>query len=202
MCPCTKVTRRIECPMDSTKPMAAKITHTLEMTSASDLLPKIANIHDVRIDKLEPPCPEFNSFLHTMVGFDYRWGGRVNWGQKEWCAYANREELETWVAYIKGTPAGYFEFVKHATGDVQIECFGLLPQFVGKGLGGMLLTRAVQRAWEVATGKVFLRTCSYDHPHALKNYKARGFRIAKTEHGPPISPINSFWELVETCRPS
>ncbi|MBN1686673.1 MAG: GNAT family N-acetyltransferase, partial [Spirochaetales bacterium] len=161
--------------------MAAKTSYRLEMQSPADLHPLANDSHGMRIEKMGVPCPEFNKFLHTVVGYDYRWGGRRNWGETEWCEYATREGLETWVAYIGGTPAGYFELEKHPNGDVQIHCFGLLPQFVGKGLGAALLTRTVERAWELSEGIVFLNTCSHDHPRALKNYQACGFKIAKSQ---------------------
>ena len=64
-------------------------------------------------------------------------------------------------------------------GDVHIWNFGLLSQFIGQGLGSHLLTKALERAWAWVATKVWLRTCSHDHPHALKNYLARGFRIQK-----------------------
>ena len=108
-------------------------------------------------------------------------------------AYAHRDGLETWVAYVGGTPAGYFEIEKNAPGDVHIWNFGLLPQFIGQGLGGHLLTSAVERAWAWGATKVWLRTCSHDHPHALKNYLARGFHIVQTAQSPPNPPIKSFW---------
>ena len=129
--------------------MPIKTSYILEMTSPEDLNPKTANLPDILIEKMEPSYPEFNKFLHTAVGYEYKWGGRTTWGEKEWNAYVNREELETWVMYKKGTPAGYFELAKRANGDIQIECFGLLLQFVGKGLGGILLTKTIQRAWEI-----------------------------------------------------
>ena len=174
-----------------------KTTYTLEMLKPDDLCPKLADLPDLRIERMEVKCPELNKFLHTMVGYEHRWGGRGDWGKEEWYRYVNRDKMETWVAYLSGTPAGYFELEKDAEGNVQILAFGLLPQFIGKGLGGHLLTRAVERAWEISSGKVWLRTCSHDHPHALKNYLARGFQIRETEQGPGNPPIKSFWQLVE-----
>jgi GNAT superfamily N-acetyltransferase len=147
------------------------------------------------------PCPEFNKFLHTVVGYPYRWGGREDWTSEDWVAHAQDENLQTWVAYVEGTPAGYFEIEKRPAGDVEIVCFGLLAPFIGQGLGGHLLTVAVERAWaSTADGgmgatRVWLHTCSHDHPHALNNYLARGFRVVKTEVEPANDPISSFWEL-------
>jgi GNAT superfamily N-acetyltransferase len=60
---------------------------------------------------------------------------------------------------------------------VEIVYFGLLPRFVGRGLGGQLLTAAVQRAWQRTTVRVWLHTCTLDHPRAVANYLARGFRL-------------------------
>ena len=122
------------------------------------------------------------------------------------------EELESSrgrdpMAYLHGAPAGYVELEKGAAGDVHIWCFGLLPAFIGQGLGGHLLTVAVEHAWAPAEAnqgvgggmgatKVWLRTCSHDHPHALENYLARGFQIVTQEQTPANPAQRSFWELV------
>jgi ribosomal protein S18 acetylase RimI-like enzyme len=171
-----------------------KTSYTLEMLKPDDLRPKCGDFPDLRVERMETRCPELNKFLHTVVGCEWRWGGRAEWGEDEWRAYADR--VETWVAYMSGTPAGYFELEKRPEGDVQIHTFGLLPQFIGRGLGAHLLTRAVQLAWKMDASRVFLGTCSHDHPHALNNYRARGFRVQQTRQGPPNPPLKSFWELM------
>ena len=173
-----------------------KTTYALEMLSPDELRPKYVDRPDFRIERMEVACPEFNKFLHTMVGYNHRWGGRTDWGKEDWYKHVNGEKMETWVAYMSGTPAGYFELAKTPEEGVNIVTLGLLPQFIGKGLGGHLLTRAIERAWEMGAKKVQVGTCSHDHAHALKNYLARGFRIRQTKEGPANPPIKSFWELV------
>jgi GNAT superfamily N-acetyltransferase len=64
---------------------------------------------------------------------------------------------------------------------VEIAYFGLLPAFVGRGLGGYLLTVATERAWELAPPRVWLHTSTLDHPAALPNYLKRGFVISRRE---------------------
>ncbi len=59
--------------------------------------------------------------------------------------------------------------------------FGLLPKFPGQGPGGHMLTLTVEQAWKKKPSRVWLHTSSFDHPHALRNYQARGFRIFKRE---------------------
>ena len=157
---------------------------SLEMKSVSDLRPKDGcdPVFDVR--KVELPFPELNRFLHRVVGGPWRWGGRENWGEKEWRDYADRDELETWIAYVSGTPAGYYEIEKQEDGSVRMLCFGLREEFIGQGYGGCFLTHAVRRCWEIGANRVWLSTCSRDHPNALRNYRARGFRVVKEQETP------------------
>ena len=68
---------------------------------------------------------------------------------------------------------------------MRIECFGLRRPFFGKGIGGAMLSRAVERCWALGAKRVWLSTCSHDHPHALDNYRARGFELVEERTGPP-----------------
>jgi GNAT superfamily N-acetyltransferase len=65
--------------------------------------------------------------------------------------------------------------------SVEIAYFGLLPRAIGQGLGKHLLSCAVRDAWALEPARVWLHTCTLDHPHALPNYRMRGFAPYKTE---------------------
>lgn len=82
---------------------------------------------------------------------------------------------------VDGESAGYFELQRQDDGSVEIVYFGLVPKFIGRGLGGPLLTRAVEEAWTMGAKRVWLHTCTLDSPRALPGYKARGFREFRTE---------------------
>ena len=169
----------------------SKITYLLEMNDSAQLKAKRADIPNLEVKRVEIACPEFNWFLHQAVGASFRWGGREDWDHERWAAYVDRPELETWVAYVSGAPAGYFELEKQDDGSVRIECFGLTQQFFGRGLGGHLLTIAVERGWEMDATRVWLTTCNHDHVNALPNYLARGFQVVKETQGPPNRPRDS-----------
>jgi len=86
------------------------------------------------------------------------------------------------VAYVEGTPAGYFQLdAATEPGSVEIAYFGLAPDAIGQGLGKHLLSCAVRDAWALGPKRVWLHTCTLDHPHALPNYQKRGFVPYKTE---------------------
>ena len=161
-----------------------KTTWILEMSSRADFRPKRIDVAGLEVREVVRPSASFNWFLHQAVGTDFRWGSRHDWGEAEWTSWVNQPELETWVAYIDGAPAGYCETLGHEDGSVRIHHFGLLPGFIGQGLGGHFLSVAVERAWDRGASRVWLTTCSHDHKHAMKNYLDRGFRVVEERTTP------------------
>jgi len=156
-------------------------TWYLEQTSPSDLRPSLNEpVASVTVTRAEVPSPELSRFLYASVGGDWHWRDRLGWTYRQWREYLDRPGVETWVAYDRGTPAGYIEL--DGTGaDVEIAYFGLLPAFVGRRIGGHLLTVGLRRAWELGKERVWVHTCSLDGPTALDNYLARGLRVYRTE---------------------
>ncbi|GGZ31888.1 GNAT family N-acetyltransferase [Streptomyces poonensis] len=164
-------------------------TWSLEQTSPADLLPAAAPEGDVRVLRAEVPSPEFSRFLYASVGGDIRWTDRLPWTYARWEEHLGRPGVETWVAYDRGTPAGYVELEAQDAGAVEIVYFGLLPAFRGRRIGGHLLSYGTARAWDLAerwpglapTERVWLHTCSLDGEHAMANYRRRGFRLFDTK---------------------
>ena len=122
-----------------------------------------------------------NRDFYRNVGADWYWIDRLSWTDQRWQAYIDQPGLETWISYRNDEPAGYFELDHQPDTGVEIAYLGLLPAFIGRGLGSVLLTEAVTRAWQLKPPRVWVHTCTLDHPQALANYLARGFEIYKTE---------------------
>lgn len=59
--------------------------------------------------------------------------------------------------------------------DVELAYFGLVPDFIGRGLGWYLLHWAVERAWFQGCERLWVHTCNLDHPRALMTYQRAGF---------------------------
>ncbi|NLU65878.1 GNAT family N-acetyltransferase [Streptomyces sp. HNM0574] len=187
--------------IDSTENAAGAATLTvttwsLEQTSPDDLVP--ARMPDdasgIRIERAGVPSPEFSRFLYTAAGGDVTWTDRLPWTYAQWAEFLGRPGVETWVAHVHGTPAGFIELDGSQTqraGTVEISYFGLLPAFRGRGLGGHLLSQGTARAWDMGervqgrtpTRRVWVHTCSKDGEHAMGNYQRRGFRLFATETG-------------------
>jgi GNAT superfamily N-acetyltransferase len=157
------------------------ITYHLEMNSISELNEK-SEPNGLSVVEAEVDAFQFNRFLYQYVGAPWRWTDKLSLADEEWKAYVDDPNLKTWVAYFKGSIAGYFELQARANGTTEIMYFGLAEQFIGKGFGGYLLSQSIKKAWDIAsTKRVYVHTCTLDHASALSNYKARGFKVYKTE---------------------
>ena len=182
-------------------------TWHLEMLDPAALRPVPRPDERLVVTRAGIVSPELNRFLYTAVGADWFWTDRLGWTYDAWLTYLDRPEVETWVATLDGTPAGYFELERQAEGSVEIAYFGLLPQFTGRRIGGHLLSVATARAWSLgppAVRRVWLHTCTLDSPHALANYQARGFKLFKTvTEVATLPPVTSGpWPGARGCPPS
>ncbi|WP_405805280.1 GNAT family N-acetyltransferase [Streptomyces sp. NBC_00210] len=177
-------------------------TWSLEQTSPADQRPAAEPGGNLRIVRAEVPSPEFSRFLYTAVGGDIHWNDRLGMTRAQWEQELARPGTETWVAYEKGTPAGYVELQAQDAGSVEIVYFGLIPSFRGRRIGGHLLSYSVARAWDLGerwpglppTKRVWLHTCSKDGPHAMDNYLRRGFTLFDTKvEEEPETPTPGPW---------
>ncbi len=131
---------------------------------------------------VKPPDPKINERFYKEVGRKWGWTDRLVWSDEEWLQHSHDPSLETWLGYMNGETAGFFELQSQDGGNVEIVYFGLLPMFIGKGLGRPLLSAAVEQAWSYPqTTRVWVHTCTEDHPNALDNYHKHGFKLYKTE---------------------
>ena len=153
----------------------------LEMHSADDLRPKHCADERFWIRECTVPQWRFNRFLYLAVGETWAWNDKKEWSAEQWREYVESERLRTFAAYYDGSPAGYYELHRGDAAEIEISYFGLLPAFVGRGLGGALLTSAIEEAWRMQPNRVWVHTCSLDHSSALHNYQARGMKIYRVE---------------------
>jgi GNAT superfamily N-acetyltransferase len=161
--------------------MKIDVTTTyLEMLSPEAFKPAPSHVKYVCVRKVEIPTPSLNHYFFVNVGRPWKWYSRLSWAFVDWQAWAEKDTMGTWMGQIKGSPFGYLEIERQGD-DAELSFFGLLPQFLGKGLGGFFLSEAIRIAWELHPKRVWVHTCTLDHPHALSNYLARGFSVYKKE---------------------
>jgi len=163
--------------------MDVEVTRTyLQLQQPQDLIPARIDDAKIRIDRVRECPASFARFLYAEVGRLYHWIDRLPWTDEQITAHYTRPEIALWVMYSEGAPAGYFELELHDDGAFEIAYFGLMQEFVGRGLGKHLLTAAVQQAWSDGANRVWLHTCTLDDAAAMPNYLKRGFKPFKQEN--------------------
>jgi GNAT superfamily N-acetyltransferase len=162
--------------MADSRSLVVKRTY-LEMKAPSELRPARSTDLRARVERVEGSPASFYRYLYAEVGRAYRWMDRLAWTDGDIRAHLASPGVSLWLLTVSGAPAGYFELkATSQDGSVEIAYFGLLPEFIGRGLGKYLLTEAVEKAWSLGARRVWLHTCSLDDPAALPNYLSRGFR--------------------------
>lgn len=161
-------------------PRVSVVTTWLELTAPGDFKAPGALPPTLTVAVVSVPSPELNRFFYTAVGGDWSWTDRLPWTYDDWMIWLTRPGVQTLVISVDGTPAGYAELERTPEGDTEIAYFGLLPQWTGRGLGSSALALVVREAWEGGATRIWLHTCTLDHPNALENYRARGFRVIRT----------------------
>jgi GNAT superfamily N-acetyltransferase len=154
----------------------AVTTTYLEIGALNELKRKPAA--DARFEVREAIVPHWqvNRFLYLFVGERWGWTDKQTWADERWQAYVGSADLRTFIGFIDDSIAGYYELHKNRS-DVEIAYFGLAPDFIGEGLGGALLSSAIENAFAWDATRVWVHTCTLDHPAALRNYLARGLRV-------------------------
>ena len=139
-------------------------------------------------------CPaSFYRYLYAEVGRFFHGTDSLGWTDAEIRALLAQGGLSLWVLYYEDAPAGYFELSKGEDGDTELAYFGLLPEYLGRGLGKHLLSAAITQAWEDGASRVWLHTCTLDDAAALPNYLNRGFKPFREEtYTTTISPDESL----------
>ena len=159
-----------------------EVTRTyLEMRDPSELQGALSDDPRVRIEQLLDCSAARFRYLYVEVGRNYYWIDRLPWTDEDIVAYLSQPEISLWLMTAASVTAGYFELRRCEDGSVEIAYFGLLPEFVGRGLGKHLLTCATEQAWAMGANRVWLHTCTLDDQAAMPNYLKRGFRPFKTE---------------------
>ena len=151
----------------------------LEINSINELKAKRTLSDDFTLSEAEKSKFDLNKFFYKQIGKKHQWVDRLIWQDKNWIEYVSNKNLRTFILKKNNDFVGYFELLFNKN-DCEIVYFGILEEFIGKGYGGFLLSEAIRIGFKNAN-RIWVHTCSLDHPNAIENYKSRGMKVFKTE---------------------
>lgn len=159
--------------------LVAATTYFLEMHAA----PAVSVAIKPGVDFFILPKPiEAARYRHYYygVGEAYNWLDRMVLPDDKLQSLINAANTIIYVMQVNGVDAGFAEFII-TDSFVEIQYFGLMPAFIGKGWGQFFLQWVIAKAWSFGKPKVQLNTCTLDHPKALPNYQKAGFAVVWQE---------------------
>lgn len=135
----------------------------------------------IALFRAEMPSCAFYRYLYNSIGKDWLWYERRQMDDEALATIIHDEQVEIYVLYAGGVPAGYSELDRRDRPGIELAYFGLMPEFINRGLGSFFLRWTIDQAWTHEPTRLWVHTCTEDHPNALPIYQRFGFTPYKQE---------------------
>jgi len=153
--------------------LAAVVTY-LEMRTppAIDRDPTMSGF---AIRSVEKPDLDWYRHLYRQIGEPWLWFSRLRMSDEELRAILHEPLVDIFVLSHNGVDGGLLEFDRRRMPDIEILYFGVTPSLFGKGAGRALLDHCLPLEWAHCPNRIWLHTCTWDHPKAVAFYMKAGF---------------------------
>lgn len=153
--------------------LASVVTY-LEMRTS----PPVAvtpTMSDFTVRRVDQPDLDWYRRLFRSIGENWLWFSRLRLSDDELRAILHDPGIDIYVLSHNGADVGLLEFDRRHMPDIEISFFGVTQAMIGKGAGHALLAHCLPLAWEHKPERVWLHTCTSDHPAAMAFYMKFGF---------------------------
>jgi len=113
--------------------------------------------------------------VYREIGKPWLWFSRLRLSDDELRTILHDPAVDIIALSHAGADQGLLEFDRRRFPDIELSFFGVAPALIGKGAGRALLAHCLPLAWEHHPQRVWLHTCTFDHPAALAFYMKFGF---------------------------
>jgi GNAT superfamily N-acetyltransferase len=152
----------------------ATVVTSLEMVERPK--PRPLPSSPLRLVRWREPAADAYRALFRRVGAPWLWFSRLLLADTALLAILHDPAVEVYaVADAKGIEVGLLELDFRTAGQCEIAYFGLVPALNGRGHGRWLMAQALTLGWRKEVARLWVHTCTLDHPSALGFYRAQGF---------------------------
>ena len=128
-----------------------------------------------RLEKLAGDVPRYRA-LFAAVGQPWLWFSRASLTDKQVGTIIDNAAVHAFAFVLEGRDAGLLELDFRRAGECELAFLGLVPEAIGQGFGQVLIDEGIRRAFARPIARLWLHTCTLDHPAALPFYIRAGFR--------------------------
>lgn len=129
-----------------------------------------------QLRRIVQPDPAWYREIFRRIGTDWLWYSRLVMSPGDLEAILRSSDVEIYALALDERDEGILELDFREAGQCEIAFFGLTEAVQGQGAGRWLMNRAVEHAWARAIDRLWVHTCTLDHPDALAFYLRSGFR--------------------------
>jgi GNAT superfamily N-acetyltransferase len=158
--------------------IAAVVTH-LEMLERPALLPDPKGAWTLR--RVEAPALDWFRDLYLRIGEQWLWFSRVRMSDAELAGIIRSPLVDVYALVQDGCDEGLLELDFRTAGQCELAFFGVTTELIGSGAGRWLMNRALELAWSRPISRVWVHTCTFDHPAAVAFYQRTGFRAFRRQ---------------------
>lgn len=158
--------------------IAAVVTH-LEMTARPPLRDESPGAW--RLRKVEPPALGWYRDLYRRVGEEWLWFTRTGLEDSDLASRIHAPGVELYGLVVDGHDEGLLELDFSEPGNCELLYFGVTAKLIGTGATRFLMNRALEIAWSRDVSRVWVHTCTFDHPSAVAFYQRSGFRAFRRQ---------------------
>ncbi len=129
----------------------------------------------IELDLVPAPDVDWYLGLYARIGEPWLWFSRRVMSSIEVRAIIGDPRVDVYVALDGADEVGLVELDRRVPGEVEIAFFGVLPDVAGQGIGRAMMASALRLAFAHGPRRVWLHTCTLDHPRAIAFYRHAGF---------------------------
>lgn len=152
----------------------ANVVTNLEMRECPPLRPEAPGLR-VRLRRMDAAGVAAYRTLFHKVGDEYLWFSRLVLDDERLREIIGDPNVEVYAVEHDGLDEGMLELDFRTPGEGEIAFFGLTDALVGTGAGRWLMNRALEIAWARPISRLWVHTCTLDHPSAVAFYMRSGF---------------------------
>ena len=154
--------------------MVATIVTSLEMLQRPK--PRMIPSAPFRLARWKAPFPDKYRALFRRVGEPWMWFSRLVMADSALLAIIHDPAMEIYaIEDRRGIEIGLLELDFRVAGEVEIGFLGFVAELTGKGHGDWLMAQALAIGWRKEVRRMWVHTCTLDHPGALRFYRGHGF---------------------------
>lgn len=124
------------------------------------------------------PAPDSDKYraLFRRVGGPWLWFSRLVMEEARLRTILEDPAVMVYAVVDRaGVEVGMLELDFRTPATCELSYVGLVPEITGQGHGSWLMAQALAFAWRKDVARVWVHTCTLDHPAALGFYRRHGF---------------------------